>query len=143
MASKLKNPKIIDCTFRDGGYYNSWDFPIDLVDNYLVSMSEAKVDYVEIGFRFLNNDGFKGAHAFTTDDYIKTLKIPDSLTIGVMINASDLYTKIGWKSALEKLFPESKKSTPLKLVRIACHFHEIPYSLLASEWLKKKDLKLV
>ena len=142
MISKTINPKIVDCTLRDGGYYNSWDFPIDLVNNYLVSMSEAKVDYVEIGFRFLNNDGFKGAHAFTTDNYIKTLNIPDSLIIGVMINASDLYTNIGWKSALEKLFPETKRSTSFKLVRIACHFHEIPYSLLASEWLKKKGFKV-
>ena len=49
---------IIDCTLRDGGYYNSWDFPIAIVDDYLIAMSAANVDFVVIGFRFLNNDGY-------------------------------------------------------------------------------------
>lgn len=24
--------KILDCTLRDGGYYDSWDFPTDLIN---------------------------------------------------------------------------------------------------------------
>ena len=27
--------KILDCTLRDGGYYNNWDFSKDLVNDYL------------------------------------------------------------------------------------------------------------
>ena len=27
--------KILDCTLRDGGYYNNWDFSNDLVNDYL------------------------------------------------------------------------------------------------------------
>ena len=42
-----------------------------------------------------------------------------------MINASDLYTDVGWKNALNSLFPTKAKNTPLKLVRIACHFDEL------------------
>jgi 4-hydroxy 2-oxovalerate aldolase len=38
----------------------------------------------------LSNDGFKGACAYTTDEFLETLDIPDELTIGVMINATDL-----------------------------------------------------
>jgi 4-hydroxy 2-oxovalerate aldolase len=42
---------ILDCTLRDGGYYNNWDFPKELVDHYLETMSKIGVDYIELGFR--------------------------------------------------------------------------------------------
>ena len=45
---------ILDCTLRDGGYYNNWFFEKELVNEYLQVMSMIKVDYVEIGFRFLD-----------------------------------------------------------------------------------------
>ena len=38
---------------RDGGYYNNWNFSINLIEKYLQSMAEIKIDYVEIGFRSL------------------------------------------------------------------------------------------
>ena len=44
--------KILDCTLRDGGYYNNWFFTKDLINEYLKVMSVIKVDYFEIGFRF-------------------------------------------------------------------------------------------
>ena len=43
----------LDCTLRDGGYYNNWNFSINLIEKYLQSMAEIKIDYVEIGFRSL------------------------------------------------------------------------------------------
>ena len=43
---------LLDCTLRDGGYYNNWDFPIEIVNEYLESMSKSSVDIVEIGFRY-------------------------------------------------------------------------------------------
>lgn len=142
MNNKIRKPILIDCTLRDGGYYNNWDFPINLINNYLIAMNSAKVNIVEIGFRFLKNDGFKGPCAFSSDDFVRSLKVPKDLTLGVMINASDLYTDIGWKNAIEKLFPEKASTTPIKLVRIACHFHEIQNALLAVKWLKKNGYRV-
>ena len=38
----MKHPlKILDCTLRDGGYYNNWDFDQELVEVYLKSMEKA------------------------------------------------------------------------------------------------------
>ena len=45
---------ILDCTLRDGGYYNRWDFSENLVSEYLNSMRSCSIDYVELGFRSLN-----------------------------------------------------------------------------------------
>ena len=46
--------KLVDCTLRDGGYHNNWEFKKDLINQYLKVMDDIKVDYVEIGFRFID-----------------------------------------------------------------------------------------
>ena len=42
---------ILDCTFRDGGYYTNWDFPRILVQNYLRTIKDLPIGYIEIGYR--------------------------------------------------------------------------------------------
>ena len=86
----MENIKILDCTLRDGGYYNNWDFSIDLINDYLKAMPMAGVDYVEIGFRSLYKSTFRGACAYTKDEFLESLKIPKKLKVAVMVNASDL-----------------------------------------------------
>ncbi|WP_323751839.1 aldolase catalytic domain-containing protein [Marinobacter sp.] len=132
----MNNPIILDCTLRDGGYYNSWDFPVDLINDYLEAMAALPVGYVELGLRSLKNDGFKGGCAYSTDQYIRSLQVPEDLKVGVMVNASEL---VGGEGALaerlSKLFVSAADS-PVTLVRVACHVHEFEAALEASRWLK-------
>ena len=132
----------LDCTLRDGGYYNSWDFENNLTKDYIQSMIAAKVDVVEIGFRFLKNNDFKGPFAFTSDSFLKTLKIPKGVTLGVMVNGSDLCSEIGYKKALKKLFPLNACDSPVDLVRFACHFHELDAAFCAAEILTAKGYRI-
>jgi 4-hydroxy 2-oxovalerate aldolase len=142
--------RIIDCTLRDGGYYNDWDFSPSLIADYLSAMVALKVDFMEIGFRSLKNEGFKGGCAFSTDLFIESLTIPIELTdkIGVMVNGSELTPmqaellsfeeqQAAQLSILEKLF-KPKALSPVTLVRIACHVHEFEACLPASTWLKEQ-----
>jgi 4-hydroxy 2-oxovalerate aldolase len=131
---------LLDCTLRDGGYYNDWDFSPSLVVDYLQAMVALQVDFVEIGFRSLKNDGFKGGYAFSADLFLNSLPIPAELNdkIGVMINGSELTAKQpGLVATLEKLFAP-KSQSPVTLVRIACHVHEFETCLPAASWLKKQ-----
>ena len=57
--------KLLDCTLRDGGYYNKWDFDPNLIQDYLEAMESLQIDFVEIGFRSLKNEGFKGGVALS------------------------------------------------------------------------------
>lgn len=125
----------LDCTFRDGGYYNAWDFERDLVDRYLQAMAAAGVDIVELGFRFIDTVGFRGACAYTTDEYIRQLTVPGRLKVAVMVNASDLVNATSLDEALNLLFPNTKADSPVSLVRIACHAHEVEAVLPATTWL--------
>ena len=40
--------KILDCTLRDGGYVNNWEFGKVNSMNIIRLLSKAKVDYIEI-----------------------------------------------------------------------------------------------
>ena len=42
--------KVLDCTIRDGGYVNNWDFDLKLVRETYRALSKAGVDYVELGY---------------------------------------------------------------------------------------------
>ena len=43
---------LLDCTLRDGGYYNNWEFNDKLVNSYVSKLRKSKIDVIEIGFRF-------------------------------------------------------------------------------------------
>ena len=43
--------KILDCTIRDGGYIDNWQFDRKFVREAYRSLSKAGVDYFEVGFR--------------------------------------------------------------------------------------------
>lgn len=138
----MSNPIILDCTLRDGGYYNSWDFPVNLINAYLEAMSALPVGYVELGLRSLKNEGFKGGCAYSTDQYIRMLRVPETLKLGVMVNASELLGGEGsLANRLRRLFVSAADS-PVTLVRIACHVHEFEAALQASVWLKERGYQV-
>ena len=145
MKNKMNRNKlrILDCTLRDGGYYNNWDFSTSLINKYLKTMSAAKIEYVELGFRSFNNKMYRGACAYTTDEFIRTLTIPRNLKVGVMINASELMNHRS-KDPIKniKLLLKSSKITKLNFIRIACHYEEFEKAIAVSNWLKKSGYKV-
>ena len=133
---------LVDCTLRDGGYYNNWDFSDELINDYLYAMSSAKVEYVEIGYRSLVNDEFRGPNAFANDYFLNELKIPKNLNIGIMLNGNEFVGKKNIKNLLSKLFPLSGNQTKVKFVRIASNLNEIKSLLEVITWLKNKGFKV-
>jgi 4-hydroxy 2-oxovalerate aldolase len=120
-----KNPKILDCTLRDGGYYVDWDFDESTVKKYLSAVAIAKIDIIELGFRFLSVNKFYGASAYSTDVYLNSINLPTNVLVSVMVNATELIQyEHGINSAVNKLFYE-KKESPVDIVRIAVNVKEI------------------
>lgn len=129
---------ILDCTLRDGGYYNNWDFDRSLVESYLSAMASSHIGVVEIGFRMTPRSGFHGPYAFCKDTFLASLSIPAGIKVAVMVNASDILS--GQHDALEAishLFSASDDS-PVDLVRVACHGHEVSPALPICDWLHRK-----
>lgn len=118
---------VLDCTLRDGGYYNNWDFPTPLVRRYLEVMKEAGVDYVELGLRAMSSSAFAGPYAFTLDEWLRHVGIPEGMRVGVMCNAKDLLRDGDPRAMILRIFSRADQS-PVELVRIAAHFSEIEAS---------------
>lgn len=119
---------ILDCTLRDGGYYNNWDFPEEVVEAYLKAVSNARIDYVELGLRNFPQSGFLGAYAYTTEQHLDSMNLPEGPIYGVMVDAKTiLKAPMPVEEAVEKLFVPAQRSK-IKLVRVAAHFNEVEHS---------------
>lgn len=127
---------LLDCTFRDGGYYNDWRFSPTLFKKYISYIKKNKINFIEVGFRFSNNNQILGKFAFTDDKFLKRFKFPKDVNIAIMINCSDFINK-----KIEKFFINKKQSL-VSIVRIASHLDEIDYAISFSRKLKKLGYKV-
>ena len=109
---------ILDCTLRDGGYYNSWNFSISTVKKYLTAIEHSSVSHVELGFRFLKKSSEHGMLAYTSEDFVDALDLPPNKSYGVMINAKDYLSSKNPINDINKSFMEACGSK-ISFVRIA------------------------
>ena len=133
IMSSIKNINILDCTLRDGGYYNQWNFDSKLVKEYITSIKDSKIQIIEIGFRFLSNSKLYGPFAYSKDSLLSKLKFPNTTKISVMLNASD-FDKKNYKKQISKLFKKDSIKY-ISIVRIACKQDEIPLAINLSKLL--------
>ena len=50
MSFKENKKYLLDCTLRDGGYINDWEFGIDNIISMFERVVDANVDFLEVGF---------------------------------------------------------------------------------------------
>lgn len=121
----MKKLKILDCTLRDGGYYNNWDFSEEVVNKYLESIAATGIEYVELGFRNFPKPRFLGPFAYTTERFLQSLVLPEGPQYGVMVDAKTiLESSLNTKEAVDSLFVPCGESK-INLVRVASHFNEV------------------
>jgi len=116
---------ILDCTLRDGGYYNNWRFSQDIVISYLRAIAACSISYAELGFRFKTPDDSIGPFGQTSEELLKTLDLPLSVKYAVMINGKEYllpkHNQID--KAISDNFVDSS-SSPLSMVRVAINFDD-------------------
>jgi len=123
--------KILDCTLRDGGYYNNWDFSPSLVSQYCDYISQLPIDYIEIGYRSEPKKEYFGQYFYLPISTIKNIKnrLSSKQKIAVMLNYKDLNS-----DNLPKLL--SGVEGIVDLVRIATPCGEIQEALKISALIK-------
>ena len=128
---------VLDCTLRDGGYYNDWVFDGDMVRRYIAGARAGGVDVIEIGFRNPPSGGFLGAFAFSKDKYLETLDLPDDISFAVMSDAKVLLRDGDPVKTIDELYAECADS-PVDIVRVAANISEVPKLDPAVARLKEK-----
>lgn len=133
-----KKLSVIDCTLRDGGYYNNWKFNLRDTQKYINNCFKSRINYVELGFLYPLKKPKLGPNAYCRETYLKKLKIPKKLNLCFMINASDFYkNELSIKNELSEYMLNK-----FSLVRIAVNFKEIKIAKKLAKILKSKKLKI-
>ena len=123
---------ILDCTFRDGGYYGNWNFARDLIQRSIYVSTGAGIELIELGFRFpaAPTDGrFFGRTAFSTDRFLSGFDKPATCSFGVMVNMADFVER-----SFTDFFTLAEDS-PVDFVRIATKPDSLNQAELAVEVL--------
>lgn len=112
--------KVLDCTIRDGGLINNHQFDFHFVKALYKALSEAGIDYMEIGYRnsarMFSSKEF-GIWKFCTDDDIKRVMdgVDSKMKISVMADVD--------RVDMEDIKP--KKDSPVDMVRVASYVKDI------------------
>jgi 4-hydroxy 2-oxovalerate aldolase len=118
-----KRSKIIDCTIRDGGLVNNWDFSIEFVQDLYNGLSASGVEYMEIGYKNspkLLNATEPNPWRFLDDNFLKEI-IPEKK-----------FTKLSALVDIGRVDPEDilpREQSVLDMIRVACYIREVDKGL--------------
>lgn len=85
----MKNVTFLDCTLRDGGYYNDWDFDLPLAEKIIDSLNYTDVNIVEVGYKSDKNDRFYGLFRYCNENYLQFLKKYSNSEYAFMIDVKE------------------------------------------------------
>jgi 4-hydroxy 2-oxovalerate aldolase len=116
------NCKILDCTIRDGGLVNNWDFSVEFVQDLYKGLSAAGVEYMEIGYKNSPKllKGEAGPWRFLDEKFLREVipqKTETKLSALVDIGRVDE----------NDILPRSESM--LDLIRVACYIKDVDKAL--------------
>jgi 4-hydroxy 2-oxovalerate aldolase len=125
--------KVLDCTIRDGGLINKWQFSDETVRKVFLALAGSGIDYMEIGYKSSEkyfSRAEHGAWKFCTEEDIKRI-----------VGEVDTKMKLSTMADIGRIDSEDiplKKDSILDMIRVACYTKEIDKGIaLAHECLNK------
>ena len=112
--------KVIDCTVRDGGLMNKWQFDDDFVREVYQALTEAGVDYMEIGY-------LSSEKSFSRDE-VGPWKFCAEADLQRIIGDTEKKIKFSAMADIgridyDDILPKSESS--LDMIRVACYAHQV------------------
>lgn len=130
----MKEIKMLDCTLRDGGYVNNWQFGKKTIKSVLKGLDESGVDIMECGFISQKKSHCEDNTIFST--FFEPLNLLDgtkNATLVAMINYGE------YNQEDVPFFEEGKT---VDGVRIAFHKKDMVKAIEYSKIFKEKGYKL-
>ena len=130
-----RNFKILDCTLRDGGYINDFDFGKNSIRTILKKLGRSGIDIIECGF-ISEKGGDENSTVFNSVEAIEAVigtKEPDRMYVAMVA--------LGEKEiAHEKISPNNGKA--IDGIRITFHDYEIDKAFEYARALREKGYEL-
>jgi len=125
--------KVLDCTVRDGGLMNKWQFSDEFVKTIYNSVSDAGIDYMEIGY-------ISSERAFSREVYGPWRFCAEN-DIQRIISDREKVIKLSAMADIGRIDFEDvplKSDSSLDMIRVACYAHQIDSAIsLAHHCLDK------
>lgn len=133
LLSYRKDIKVIDCTIRDGGLMNDFQFDDEFVKSVYQALVKSGIDYMEIGYkgsRELFPEQKYGAWKFCEEEDIRRIVGENNTDLKIAVMAD-----VG-RTDLTKILP--KKDSVIDLIRTACYIHQIPAAIeMVNDFVQK------
>src|SRR3989338_3928587 len=81
--------KVLDCTLRDGGYYNQWDFESSCAKDLVHALSQTGVSIVELGYKSGVTNGFYGIFKYCAESQLAFLSEYPNLQFAFMLDVKE------------------------------------------------------
>lgn len=125
--------KVLDCTIRDGGLVNKWQFSDELVRNNYIAVNDAGIDYMEIGYK-ASKEMFDpkefGKWRFCAEDDVK--KVLDGIELKTKLACMVDIGRVDEKDVLP--FEQSI----FDMIRIACYVPQIDKAIDLAKMIEDK-----
>jgi 4-hydroxy 2-oxovalerate aldolase len=115
-----KDIKVMDCTVRDGGLMNKWQFSDDFVRGVYNACVEAGIDYMEIGY-------LSSEKAFSRDE-MGPWKFCHQKDLERIVGKNETNLKLSAMADIGRIdlddIPLASESA-LDMIRVACYVHQV------------------
>ncbi len=125
--------KVLDCTIRDGGLMNNHDFSLSFVREVYKALSQAGIDYMEIGYK-------NSKHLFNPKEYGKWKFCEDS-EISKVIEGIQSQTKISVMVDVDRVDIDDvvdKHESPVDMIRVATYVKDVDKAIFLANHFAEK-----
>jgi len=122
VTDRRRRIKVLDCTIRDGGICNEWQFDHGVVRRVFEALAESGIDYMEIGYKTkegLVDPDSVGPWRFCEENDLREVVEQGPLKIAAMVDVGRVTTKE---------IPKASDSS-IDVIRIATYAHQIDEAL--------------
>lgn len=130
------NVKILDCTLRDGGYINNWDFGAVCIREVVSKLIAANIDIIEVGFLDSTYPVSANSTQFPHTDCLSNA-LP---SIPATFSGSLVAMVMLGKCPIENIAPASE--VPIDSIRVCFRKQQLEEAVAYSKSIVEKDYKL-
>lgn len=127
--------KILDCTLRDGGHTNNWNFDLQFAKDLYKVAANTGIDYFEVGYKSSQIVKSQGSFANSFDDFLlNNFPYHPNCKITVMAQYG--------KFTVDDFIEADNTKTPITTVRVATYPDKIKESFDICKILKAKGYEV-
>lgn len=128
----MSNIKAMDCTLRDGGYINDWQFGRQCIRRTAEKLCEAALDYIECGYLSETRSAGEDRSIFASVEQADSFFAGVKKELALMVNCGEVDAR--------RIPPYAGGIT--SLIRVAFHKHEVEQAKELCRALREKGYRV-